>query len=98
MSTSEILWLAIAIIAGIIFVYLIVYFLKNRTYEGEIIEKNEEENRGTDDYTTFSYYFVLKTPEGSKKKIHVDQKIYKKFNKGDYIKKEKGKFYPEKIK
>ena len=71
--------------------------MKKKTYEGEITEKKEEENRGTDDFTTFSYYFVIRTPEGEKRKIRTDLKQYKKFNKGDYIKKKKGELFPKKI-
>jgi hypothetical protein len=96
MTTQTLLIIGILIAVALVIFYVIKY-LKNKTYEGEIIEKVEDMHDGGEEYSSFTYYLVIRTPDNKKKRIYMDAKRFNEFKKGDYIKKEKGKLFPVKI-
>jgi hypothetical protein len=88
----------IGIIAAVgLIIFLVLGFFKGKTYEGEIIEKVEDMHDGGEEFSSFTYYLVIRTPDNKKRRIYMDAKRFNEFKKGDYIKKEKGKLFPIKI-
>lgn len=91
------LFVAIFIVPFIIIVVVLILKGKNAAWEGEVVDKIFNERRGDNDKMEKFYTLVVKTTDGKEKKVGIAQEIYNKFEKGDRIKKEKGKLLPEKV-
>ena len=107
MDGSAVIFLPIIIFFGFFGILIIGFFAlvgklfvnaKNDAYTGEVTDKLHNTRRDMDDDHKINHFYVLvvKTDAGKVRKLGVSQQLYDQFNKGNKIKKEKGKLWPEK--
>lgn len=72
---------------------------KNEDWQGEVIDKKHNEVRDNEYKNKMNhyYYLLVKTENGSERKIGLSSVMWDKFSIGDKLHKPKGKLFPEKI-
>ena len=77
----------------------IVKKTKSDSWEGEVTDKLYNERRDDDNPKKMNsfYSLVVTTTTGQERKVAVTAADFQKWNKGDKIRKEKGKLNPEKV-
>lgn len=107
MDGSAVIFLPIIIFFGFFGVLIIGFFglvgrlfmnAKKDAYTGEVTDKLHNTRRDDENSHKINHFYTLivKTDAGKERKLGVSQQLYDQFNKGDKIKKEKGKLWPEK--
>jgi hypothetical protein len=89
-----------ALLAGgfLLLVFKLVMKSKNSSWTGEVIDKVHNQKKDSDSHRMENfYYLVVMTDLGKEMKVGLSGPMWEQFNKGDKIKKEKGKLFPEKI-
>ena len=80
------------------FIFKLIMKSKNSSWTGEVMDKVHNQKRDYDSHRMEDfYYLVVMTDEGKEMKIGLSGPMWEQFNKGDKIKKPKGKLFPEKI-
>ena len=83
----------------LLLVYKLVMKSKNSSWSGEIVDKAHNEKRDFDNPKKMEhfYYIEVSRTEGRNLKVGLSEEMWKGFEIGDKVKKDKGKLYPEKI-
>ncbi len=99
MSTGLIVSVATAVITlavcGVI-VWVMFSNMRKQAWKGIVISKSSKEIEGASDFSSTSYFILVKLDNGTQKNIRVGRKIWEQFKAGDRIVKDAGKLNPQK--
>jgi hypothetical protein len=89
---------ALLVIGFFVLIFKLIMKSKNSFWTGEVMDKVHNQRRDFDsDRMEDFYYLAVTTDQGKEMKVGLSAQMWDQFNKGDKIKKDKGKLYPEKI-
>lgn len=97
-----ILFLVFFVLPATVFILLVLKLVKkskDSSWTGEVIDKVHNEKRDFDNPKKMEhfYYLVVKADQGRQMNVGLSEQMWSGFEKGDGIKKDKGKLYPEKV-
>jgi hypothetical protein len=91
-------YIFIAVIGSFILIGIVAYFiiskLKKEAWEGELVNKQEEQS-SSGDYDTTNYALYVRLSDGSEKRVTVKKKLFMEVSIGDRLVKVKGQTYPK---